>query len=535
MQTSDVKRYILPFFASKNRDVTGVVETAAIYALAQLERERGGGLIVKQQPEKLAFITKMGYPLWLFPKSDTVLLFDGLNDSTYTLEYFDLPSTEAFTASLQDSSNTKEDYLNFLSDHANYFEHPKKNSLVLPSLITNYDFRQEFNIYRKEAVDVTAKPVDLAPILPLVQETTISSLLSETEKMQSKVKADIDRLAESLRQVNKLTSQYLTELDYAAEAATDEIKAKIKAAEELINPKVAKLNSDYKKQIAQVSRSFDDELESLQKLKAKTLKSIEINQAKIRDYEQEAKSQSKKNHEVYAKAWKEKSRVAKKEMDELKKELNRAEKSLKATSKQKTQKISDLHISLDGEIKFARAPLVELEAARDRKLAEFKRESALLLNQEKPVIDGLNSAIRLGGAVIASFQNLGTRDLQLKTPLLFYVPFYVFCYQGGFNDRYLFVAPSNADSASLGSKFKSALGMSKIKEFFTPRFKSIASLITQLQTFAKNSSQIKALGEKNSLLNAKQTPNNIANGLANLKAQGWLSDREYQLVRESLP
>ena len=208
---------------------------------------------------------------------------------------------------------------------------------------------------------------------------------------------------------------------------------------------------------------------------------------------------------------------------------------MKNLGKQKTEKISKLHLELDAEIKLARVPLVELEAIRDRKLDAFKRETELLLNKEKPVVEELNGAIKLGQAVNATFQTLGVSDSQLKSPALFYVPFYVACYQAGLSERYLFVAPSTAnDDVGLSAKLKGAFGMSKIKQIFTPRFKAITALTDQLQTLAQQSDQIRVLGEKNNLLTADWARGDIAKGLVHLKAEGWVSDREYQVLSASL-
>ena len=113
-------------------------------------------------------------------------------------------------------------------------------------------------------------------------------------KLQSFLREDAERLSECLRLVNKTTSQYITELDYAAEAVRDEANAKIKAQEEFVNPQIAKLNSEYKQQIANVTRSFDEELENLEKLKAKTIKFIEDNEEKIKLYEPRSKNPSPK-------------------------------------------------------------------------------------------------------------------------------------------------------------------------------------------------------------------------------------------------
>jgi hypothetical protein len=90
----------------------------------------------------------------------------------------------------------------------------------------------------------------------------------------------------------------------------------------------------------------------------------------------------------------------------------------------------------------------------------------------------------------------------------------------------------------LAAKLKGAFGRSKIKDLFTPRFKSISMLIDRVQALAKQDtfldSQIKGLGEKNNLLNTLLTRGNIAEGLGYLRTEGWLTDKEHHVVSNSL-
>ena len=66
--------------------------------------------------------------------------------------------------SLERNSKTQEDYMAFLSDHNNYFQQPKKEKeFSLRGLIADSDFKKEFNVYRKEAIEVTGQPANLAP------------------------------------------------------------------------------------------------------------------------------------------------------------------------------------------------------------------------------------------------------------------------------------------------------------------------------------------------------------------------------------
>ena len=225
-------------------------------------------------------------------------------------------------------------------------------------------------------------------------------------------------------------------------------------------------------------------------------------------------------------------------MMDLKKELKRLENSIKNLSKQRTEKTWKLQQELETEIKLARQPLLDLEKARDAKVLAFKLEAEKLYKQQKPVIDSLNNAIKLEEAINARFESLGVREQQLKVPALFYVPFYVVCYQSGSSKRYIFLAPSVTSVSSFSGKLRSAFGISKIKERFIPRFQTINASIDKTQVLIKQDTflenQIIELGEKNNLLNTDMAQNNIRKGLINLKDDGWISDREYQSLSSSL-
>jgi hypothetical protein len=96
---SEVKRFVLPFSVpSENRKepFTLDLEAATVFSLAELDRKKGGGLILRRHEEKITFIAKIGYPLWLFPWFKAILVFDGLNKSSYTLSYAVFPDTKAF-------------------------------------------------------------------------------------------------------------------------------------------------------------------------------------------------------------------------------------------------------------------------------------------------------------------------------------------------------------------------------------------------------------------------------------------------------
>jgi hypothetical protein len=531
MLTSATKRLSLPF--SNPKTTSQEVESAAVFAVTELERNRGGGLISRQSEEKLVFLSKIGYPLWLYPKNNVNFIFDGFADSSYSISYTDVPSAKAFLESLEANSSPRENYSEFLSDHCNYFLQPiKEKQFIFKGLIADADFRSEFSVYFKEASEVN--PATSVQLSPTLDENTIFSLITVFGKLQSGLREEIEMLPECSKLLNKITNQYITELNYEASAATEETDAKIRAQEELINPKIAKLNKDYKAKIKGLTESFDKEIESLQKLKNKTQKSIEINEGKIKLYQNEAKAQATKNHSIYEKRSKDKIKQTKKELNDLKKKLKDIEGKVTRISRQKMQEISELNFGLDAEIKFARQPLLELEAARDAKMLTFKLETDKLLKQQKTVIEGLSKTIKLSEATRANFEALGIREQGLRSSALFYVPFYVACYEASASKRYLFIAPSTIAGVDFSGKLKSAFGMLKIKDRLNTRFKSTTNLINNVKALTKQNTvfenQLIDLSQKNNLLRNGLFMEKVASGLGYLKNEGWLSDKEQQAL-----
>ncbi|MCW4003554.1 MAG: hypothetical protein NWE95_06550 [Candidatus Bathyarchaeota archaeon] len=543
MLTSATKRFILPFSGEKTREAWGSkIEAGTVFAVAELERSKGGGLIVKKPEEKLAFIAKMGYPLWLYPKNDAVFIFDGLDDSTFNVSYPEIAPVKAFIESLNRNSTTRESYMRFLSDEAQYFQKRKERTFIFRSLLTDGQFKTELNIYRKEAMEATDQAfATSAPVLlpPTIDEPSISLMLSDFEKVKLFIKEDTQQIPDCIRIVNKATSQYITEIDYQAAAVKEEAEAKIRAQQEIINPKIAAINNEYKRKIKTTTDNFDQELENLQKLKVKTQKSIESNEEKIKQYQRKAKIQAEKNHEIYEKRWKEKIKETKKEIDAFKKELKNIEKNYSNLNKQKISEITRLNLELDAEVKLARQPIVELETARDAKLQVFKQETEKLINLEKPVINGLNENMELLEIITSKFELLGIKDQQLKNSSLFYVPFYSICYEIGLTRRYIILPPSTLGSADFSTKLKAFLGMSKAKGLLSPRFNSIATLISKVERLTKENtafeSQLKDVCERNNLLKNSMFLENASKGLNYLKRGGWLSDKEYDELSQSLP
>jgi uncharacterized protein YukE len=533
---SAYKQFLLPFSSpSENRKEPFIydLEVATVFSLAELDRAKGGGILSRRPEEKIAFIAEVGYPLWLFPWSETILIFDGFKRSSHTLRYAIIPDVNAFIENLKRGSKTRETHMAFLSDHLNYFQAPlTEEAVVVNGLIREPVFLREFESSRHEAKEVEDEPENVGMLSPTFDESTIASILNELEHLYASFKKDINGLYRCMKFINKATNHYTQVLRSKTRAVKEEFNIKINAQEELVTPKIYSLKEAYDRQIIKSTKAFERQQLPLQKRKVKLEKSRERTLAKIEHCKLEAKTCSEKDNAVGEDKWKERASETKKELSNIDDQLKETEKTLRDLNERKSLEIFNLRSELEAKTKEARQPLLDLESSRDAKILLYKQEADKLEQQTKAILDQLGRTVKLREASLENFKDLGIKnESKLREAVLFYVPFYVICYRVNSKKRYLFLPPSEANTIGFSTKLKSALGKAKIKQLLVPRFEVITSLMDTIQVLAQQNAvfetEMREIGERVNIMSTVSRRERIRKGLEHIRQEGWISEKEH--------
>jgi hypothetical protein len=118
------KGFILPFTTSTAKRLkafTKNMEMAAILYLAESERKKGESRVLRKTDEKLVFVAKAFYPIWLIPYRGANLIFDGRRYTSHTLFYDTIPDIETFNKNLRENRKTTESYTATLFINKDYF------------------------------------------------------------------------------------------------------------------------------------------------------------------------------------------------------------------------------------------------------------------------------------------------------------------------------------------------------------------------------------------------------------------------------
>ncbi|MEM3759505.1 MAG: hypothetical protein QXZ02_00155 [Candidatus Bathyarchaeia archaeon] len=533
------QKLILPFSVpSENRTepFSSEMEKGAVYCFADLERERGGGLILKKPEEKLVFLAEFGYPLWLFQWDELSLIFDGLKTKAHTLTYRIVSDVKIFMENVQRSSKSIETYMTFLSDNINYFQMSgSEKTMTIDALITEPNFLNEFSSYVSEATSVEASSSEIVFLPAVFDESAILSTVQELGNLKSQFKEDVTLLYNSMKLLNKTTRNFAKTLRGKIRAVREEFNNEIEKQKNIIMPKLERINEEYDELITQLTRNFEKQLLPLQKEKVKYEKLKEQTLTKIERCKMEAKTCAANRDAVGEKKWKEKEAESRKEFSEIEVKIEELEGKIKETEDNKSAETFRFRSEWEAKVKEAQKELLELEASRDAKIQLYKQEMEKLEKQTSLIIEQIDKMAKIRETDISNFEKLGIRQTQVKNALV-YMSFYLACYQSESKKRYALFPPSIANSVGFAAKIKGALGKAKVKQLFVPRFKAITlflqGLLTLIGQDAVFEREVSEAGEKADILKTDSMREKIKSGLEKLKAEGWFSEKEYEAFAE---
>jgi DNA repair exonuclease SbcCD ATPase subunit len=361
--------------------------------------------------------------------------------------------------------------------------------------------------------------------------------MQELENLKLEFMEDVNILYDSMKLLNKTTRNFVKIIRGNMRSIKEEFNAEIKKQESVIKPKVNRINEEYDEQITKLTKEFKKQILPLQKEKVKLEKTREHLLNKIEHCNVEARTCATNKDAVGERKWKEKANEAKKELSESEARIRELEEKIKKMEESELLEIFRLRSELETKVKEAKKDLLELEASRDAKIQLQQQEIEKLENLTSRIIQQIDSMAKLREADIANFEKLGVKR-KSTTSFLIYISFYLACYQAELKKRYVLFPPSLANSISFLTKLKGALGKTKIKQLLVPRFKAVTWLLNKVPMLIEQSAvferEISESGDKASMLKFGSVREQIRSGLKQIKDEGWLSEKEYEVLNQKI-
>jgi len=238
--------------------------------VAELERKKGIGIVLKQPLETAAFLSQASYPLILIPWENQTLVFDALNTTTYTAKYRTVSDAEEFLENLRSRSKTLETFMAFLSDNENYFRQPQSDQrIALNGLVVDPSLLSELGTYIDEAKQADSLSTEQIVPSVVVNEDVIASARQELENLRSKLKEDLNSLYAGVKLQGRTSEGFLKTLRTETKTVQNEYDERIREQEKIVGPDVSRTSKEYDLRITELSRKFERQLAPLQREKVK--------------------------------------------------------------------------------------------------------------------------------------------------------------------------------------------------------------------------------------------------------------------------
>jgi myosin heavy subunit len=540
-QEEAVANLILPFSSlSKDRKIsfTKEMEMAAIFYLAESDRKKGEGILLKKPIEELLLISECSYPIWLAPWKGQTLLFDGLGVSKHTLAYEFLPDVKNFMNDIEGSVEKLEAYTAALSDHIHYFQSTlRSEERTILGLIASTDFVKDFSTHLTNAEPFQAEGKEAVCLTPIVDESTITQALNELQELRTLLEKEIESLRSSMRLLNNTTRSHVETLKNEIHQTQKEFNEKIETAKAEAMEKIRGIQKGYDDRITKASKRFEQQLQNLHQEKVKLEKNQDKAQLQIDRCENEIRTAKMNKNSALEQRWKQEMENWKREAKTLQKSVEQNDRKIEETESDKKVEITNLRSEFNTQSETTMKPVRELEASRDAKTQMTQQKIKSLEDLTQTLVDQQDNLAKQKRASLNELEKLGMRDNRRKT-VLAYVPLYLACFQTDATRRYVVYPPSIAGTMGVLTKFKGIFGASRVKSLFQQRSQAETTILNQLVTVIERDPVFKRdlhdTAVQSSILRSKETRERIQHGLTELRREEWISENELQTLNTSL-
>jgi hypothetical protein len=529
--------FILPFTTStakRLKDFTKNMEMAAILYLAESERKKGKSRVLRKTDEKLVFVAKAFYPIWLIPYRGATLIFDGRNYTSHTLFYDIIPDIEAFNKNVRENRKTTESYTAALIRNKDYFKNFNgKEEINIEGLIANSELIEDFKTYLYKMKKAKRHLKNKAVLPNTIETLEIREGIAQLSNLRKRTSKDIQTIENSMKLLNTTTLRKIktirTEIRRTQNKhhkQTEKIKPKVKK-------KIWRIQSRYNQKIARKSKKFKKQLQHLHENQIELQKTLRYLKTEAKRCK--TRMRSKKNDKKIQ--WNLKLKRIEKKLPIVNKKIEEnVKKSLKLESALKLE-MSQQRIECDEHIEAANKIFLDLQASRDAEITIKRREIITLENLTRDITNSMREMVHIKRAFLIEFDII-TMARKRRSRELVCLPFYLARYEKSDMKRYVVYPPALVEDMGILTKMKGALGAAKLKSLLQCRSRAITVFLNQLLTFIKKNpaleKDVTEAGIQASILLRKRLRVGIKKGLIELEKQNWLSKSELQAFSKIL-
>jgi hypothetical protein len=528
---------VLPYVVNdqaRKKPFTVDMEISAILCLAETQRKKPG--LLNASSEKISFLSKLHYPIWLIPWKDSSLLIDGLKIFSHKISYAELPEIELFTEELRKSVSSKEKFGDALKEHVQTFEKPEVTRVSLEAILAERELLSVLSQYLKQVSVIKAKRNEIVALMPpkLNEKAAIESA-RKTVDFWTKIQSEIKGLQYALNVLNE-------KMDFAEEM----IHREIEHIKELYEAKITPIRLKVERKIERLLRKRDAQIDKLDRTRERKLagklrekrrheNELERLERNLIEFRKRRQLSKRRGDEISASKWEHRIEVYEKKLSETKKKLQLVAEQIEQIRKRSELEIQRVKTDCQLMIENEKRKVSELQSSCEQEVESRRRQMEEMQATASIITSHVRRLIELKRAEASRIKEAAIPH-KAEAPTLLCLPFYLVRYEIKKKARYLTFPPAIAmDHKGIMTRLQRALHrfslQSRIKLLLRSKSPALEKMLgkTLLEKIQKDHTLGKAvyeLGVSNNILQRSDFKENFTKGAEELRKEGWISREE---------
>jgi hypothetical protein len=528
---------ILPYTVlEKNRktEFNLNMELASILCLAEARRKKR---VIVGSYGRILFISKLYYPFWAVPWEHGSLVLDGLQIASTTVTYMALPNMELFFDDVERGHTVRDEFRRALSKHAQTFsDFSEMTSIHMPSIIGNKILISDMSEYVGEALSLKADVVDnITLIPPRLNEEAAYENAKKVLDLYKRIQSDLKGLEQAAHVLNEISHSHQQKVLLEMALAREFFQKEIDVVRPIVDKKVETLLKDRDLKIEKMKRAFEVELSAKLREKERRQRELERLELNRTEYKRRLEVRKSRHDRVGTVRWEHNLRSCENKILGVRDRIHELAHYIEKIEGENQEEVNSLKYSYQTLIDAERNKVAGIEASLESVTEAKKSENGNLELMTTRILRFIGQMAEQKRLQAAGLKSL-TISWQPEQVTLLGVPIYLVGYEVEDKLRYQVYPPLRVmSSEGIVKKIeKTLLGFrlaSRIQLLLQPRSRALNRLFNALPREAMKTDKIleeslHKIGASNNLLTSAHFKEALAEGVRELRTEGWIKQEE---------
>jgi hypothetical protein len=516
-------------------------ELACIVCLAESQRKKPGFL--RDAQEKIAYISKVYYPMWVLSAENAYLIVDGLAASTHEFAFAQPTQTAVFVEELKKNSTSPQKFLEALQTQAKAtktFTSPV--SLSFPALIADKELLSFLLEYLKTG---TIQTGNLQQTQMLPAETDAEAAMQTSQTLVNCLRimqADAKGLTYALDVLKE-------ELEFHTIAAASEIErleekrdTEIAVLKPVVDKNVKKIAQKQGKTLASLQKSFDRKTGALEKKRETYMHKLQVAEQRKDAVQKRVDAAKKKKNASKSSSGSFALKKYGREVENIKKEIKSASEELEKLRKEAETSLKMKNAEFLNLIAQEESQITQLNNACYAKTSQKQKQTEEMTIHAAAITSSLQNRIdelKRGCSVLRSQVEVDWKLDAPEEPLLAEVPVYLVKYVKAQEERYSLFSPvALSEDIGVLNGLKKMLALNpepKLKTLTRPASKKLQDTLStcvlgKMQVDAAFQVRVNELCRSSNLVDLNSFGQTLNEGLDEIERKGWMSREEASTI-----